>query len=137
MRKIIALTLFAGLGGCGTFNFMSSQPQVYVAFFPDHSVALTDTAQHIVDHAAAEAKMQGAKTVQITGPSVKVAPGYDPALAEPRMEAVEARLIADGVPKSRLARASETTDGINIAHDPSGAQRVEIRLVDRPAAPAS
>jgi hypothetical protein len=84
-----------------------------------------------------DAKMQGVKTVQITGPSVKVAPGYDPALAEPRMEAVEARLIADGVAKSRLARASETTDGVNIKHDPSGAQRVEIRLVDRPVSPAS
>jgi hypothetical protein len=130
MRKIIALALFVGLGGCGTFNFMSSQPQVYVAFFPDHSVALTDTAQHIVDHAARDAKMQGMKTLQITGPSVKVAAGYNPALAEPRMEAVEARLVADGVAKARLARASETTDGINIAHDPSGAQRVEIRLVD-------
>lgn len=136
MRKLVVLTLFFGLGGCGTFDFMSSRPPVYVAFFPDHSIALTDAALHIVDHAAAAAKMQGAKTVQITGPSVQVAPGYDPAFAEPRMDAVEARLIADGIPRSRLARASETTDGINIAHDPSGAQRVEIRLVDRPAAPA-
>jgi hypothetical protein len=135
MRKLVAFTLFLGLCGCGTFDFMS--PAVYVVFFPAHGTELTDAGRHIVDHVAADAKSQGAKIVQIAGPSTQIAPGYDPSLAEPRMDAVEAALIADGIGKDRLVRASETTDGLNVTHDPSGAQRVEIRLVDRPAGPAS
>jgi hypothetical protein len=137
MRKIIVLTALLGFCGCGTFDFMSSSPQVYVVFFPDHSTVLTDAGKHIVDHVAADAKMQGARIIQITGPSVQVAAGYDPSLAEPRMDAVEAELIADGLSKDRFARASETTDGINVTHDASGAQRVEMRLIDRPARPSS
>jgi hypothetical protein len=137
MRKLVILTLFLGLCGCGTFPFGSEAQQVYVVFFQAHSVTLTDDGHHIVDHVAADAKMQGAKIVQITGPSTQVAPGYDPSLAEPRIEAVEAALLADGIGKDRLARASETTDGLNVTHDPSGAQRVEMRLVDRPTRPAS
>jgi hypothetical protein len=134
MRKILVLLAALALAGCSTFDFLSSKPPVYVVFFPEHSTTLTDAGMHIVDHAAADAKMQGAKVVQITGPSVKVAPGYDPHLAEPRMEAVEAELVAGGIAKDRLVRASETTDGINVTHDPSGAQRVEIRLIDKPSA---
>ena len=136
MHKIIVLTSFLGLCGCGTFGFMSPS-SVYVVFFPAHGVALTDDGHHIVDHVAADAKAQSAKIIQITGPSAQVAPGYDPSLAEPRIDAVEAALIADGIGKDRLVRASETTDGLNVTHDPSGAQRVEMRLVNRPAGPAS
>ena len=138
MRKLIVLTLLLGLGGCGTFDFLSSAPpQVYVVFFPDHSTALTDDGSKIVANAAADAELHDSKIVQLTGPSTKIAPGYDPSLAEPRIHAVELALMADGVSKDRLARASETTDGVNVKSDPSGAQRVEIRLIDRPAGPAS
>ncbi|HEY5338164.1 MAG TPA: hypothetical protein VIJ85_08180 [Rhizomicrobium sp.] len=135
MRKILVLTAVLGLCGCGTFDFWS--PPVYVVFFPAQGVMLTDAGHHIVDHTAADAKSQGAKIIQITGPSTQIAPGYDPSLAGPRIEAVEAALIADGIGKDRLVRASETTDGLNVTHDPSGAQRVEMRLVDQPARPAS
>ena len=135
MRKIIILTALLGLCGCGTFGFMS--PPVYVVFFPAKGVTLTDDGHQIVDHVAADAKSQGGKIIQITGPSTQVAPGYDPSLAEQRIEAVEAALVADGIGRDRLARASETTDGMNVTHDPSGAQRVEMRLVDRSTGPAS
>jgi hypothetical protein len=137
MRKLVLLTLFLGLCGCGTFHFGSDAPPVYVVFFPDRSVTLTDDGNKIVATVAAEAKLHDAKIVQLTGPSTKIAPGYDPSLAEPRIHAIELALIADGVAQNRLARASETTDGMNVTHDPSGAQRVEIRIVDRPAGPAS
>ncbi len=136
MRKLYILTLLLGLGGCGTFDFMSP-PSVYVVFFQAHGTALTDDGRHIVDHVAADAKTQSAKIIQLTGPSTQVAPGYDPSLAEPRIDAVEAALIADGIGKDRIVRTSETTDGLNVTHDPSGAQRVEMRLADRPAGPAS
>jgi len=132
MRKILAFTILLTLCGCGTFGMFSGPPPVYVVFFPDRTTTLTSDGQTIVTHAAQAAMAHGSQSVSIAGPSTKVAPGYDPALAEPRMEAVEAALIAQGVARSRLIRASETTDGVNVKSDPSGAQRVEIRLVDKP-----
>jgi hypothetical protein len=77
--------------------------------------------------------MKNADMVQITGPSTKIAPGYDPSLAEPRIQAVEAALVADGVSEDRLVRASLTTTDVNVKADASGAQRVEIRVIDKPA----
>ena len=134
MRKILVLALAAALSGCATMTALfHSPPPVYVVFFPDRSTDLPKAGQKIADDAAAAAKLDGAKTVQLTGPSTKIAPGYDPSLAEPRIHAVELALIADGVAQNRLVRASETTDGVNVKSDPSGAQRVEIRLVERPA----
>jgi len=133
MRKIIGVTLLLSLTGCGTMDFLSSSPPVYVVFFPDHQTALTADGANIVRHVAADAKSKGMQMVQVTGPSTKIAPGYDPSLAEPRIEAVEAALLAGGISKDRLARASLTTTDVNVKADPSGAQRVEIRLVDRPA----
>ncbi|HEX3673757.1 MAG TPA: hypothetical protein VHU87_05740 [Rhizomicrobium sp.] len=131
MRKFLVLALALGLTGCGTFSFLSRPPAVFVVFFPDHSTTLTADGQKIVGDAATAARIHGDETIQLTGPSTKVAPGYDPRFAEPRIHAVEAALIADGIDQSRLVRASETTDGINVKSDPSGAQRVEIRLVDK------
>ena len=133
MRKIIGLTLLLGLTGCGTMDFLSPSPPVYVVFFPDHQTALTPDGANIIRHVATDAKREGTEMVQITGPSTKIAPGYNPSLAEPRIETVEAALIADGVSKDRLARASLTTTDVNVKADPSGAQRVEVRLVDKPA----
>ncbi len=135
MRKFLVLALAFGLAGCGTFTFLSGPPPVFVAFFPDHETALTAAGQKIVADAATAAKMHGGQVVQLSGPSTKVAPGYDPGLAEPRIHAVEQALIADGVSANRLVRASETTDGINVKSDPSGAQRVEIRLTDKTGSP--
>jgi hypothetical protein len=133
MRKIVVFVSLLGLAGCGTLNFLSPSPPVYVVFFPDHATTLTGAAADIVRKAASEAKMKNADMVQITGPSTKIAPGYDPSLAEPRMQAVEATLVSDGVSKDRLVRASLTTTDVNVKADASGAQRVEIRVVDRPA----
>jgi hypothetical protein len=132
MHKIAILFVALTLGGCSTFGW--SQPPVYVVFFPDHQTTLTADGADIVHRAASDAKIKGMELVQITGPSTKIAPGYDPSLAEPRMAAVEAALVDGGVSKDRLARASLTTTDVNVKADPSGAQRVEIRLIDRPAA---
>jgi hypothetical protein len=129
MRKILLTVVALSLSGCA--HFLTNPPPVLVVFFPDHQTALTRDGQKIVDDVAAAAKTSGAQLVELTGPSTKVAPGYDPSLAEPRIAAVEAALIADGVPKDRMVRTSETTDGVNMKSDPTGAQRVEIRLVDR------
>jgi outer membrane protein OmpA-like peptidoglycan-associated protein len=135
MRKIavvVALTL--GLASCAAWNFVSGPPSVFVVFFPDRSTDLTPAGQEIARSVAAAAHLSPEKTVQLTGPSTVITQGYDPSLAEPRMHAVEQVLQMDGVSPDRIVRASETTDGMNIKSDPSGAQRVEIRLVDKPVA---
>ena len=129
MRKIPMALAVLSLSGCA--HFMTNPPPVLVVFFPDHQVALTQDGKKIVDDAASAAKVSGAQLVELTGPSTKVTAGYDPSLAEPRIAAVEAELVADGVAKDRLVRASETTDGVNMKSDPTGAQRVEIRFVAR------
>lgn len=129
MRKLLIALAVLSLSGCA--HFMTNPPPVLVVFFPDHQVALTQDGKKIVDDAASAAKVSGAQLVELTGPSTKIAAGYDPSLAEPRIAAVEAELVADGVAKDRLVRASETTDGVNMKSDPTGAQRVEIRFVAR------
>jgi outer membrane protein OmpA-like peptidoglycan-associated protein len=130
MRKILVLAAAILVAGCSAWNFVSGPPSVFVVFFPDRSTDLTPAGQEIARSVAAAAHLSPEKTVQLTGPSTVVVPGYDPSLAEPRMHAVEQVLQADGISPDRIVRASETTDGVNVKSDPSGAQRVEIRLVD-------
>ncbi|MGA9796513.1 MAG: OmpA family protein [Rhizomicrobium sp.] len=132
MRKILVLVAALAVAGCSAWNFVSGPPSVFVVFFPDRSTDLTPAGQQIARSVAAAAHLSPEKTVQITGPSTVIVPGYDPGLAEPRMHAVEQVLQMDGVSPDRIVRASETTDGAKMKTDPSGAQRVEIRLVDAP-----
>jgi outer membrane protein OmpA-like peptidoglycan-associated protein len=132
MRKILVLIAALSVSGCAAWNFISGPPAVFVVFFPDRSTDMTPAAQEIAHNVAAAAHLSPEKVVEITGPSTKVAPGYDPGLAEPRMEAVEQALQRDGVSPDRIVRASETDDKVKLATDPSGAQRVEIRLTDAP-----
>jgi hypothetical protein len=132
MRKILVLAAAMLVAGCSAWNFVSGPPSVFVVFFPDSSTDLTPAGQEIARSVAAAAHLSPEKTVQLTGPNTHIAPGYDPGLAEPRMHAVEQVLQMDGVSPERIVRTSETTDGVNVKTDPSGAQRVEIRLVDAP-----
>jgi hypothetical protein len=131
LAVVVALTL--GLASCAAWNFVSGPPSVFVVFFPDTSTDLTPAGQEIARNVAAAAHLSPEKIVQLTGPSTKIAPNYDPSLAEPRIHAVELVLQRDGVSPDRMVRASETTNGVNVKSDPSAAQRVEIRLVDAPA----
>jgi hypothetical protein len=133
MRRLAVVVVLAlGLASCAAWNFVSGPPDVFVVFFFDRSTDLSPDGHQIVDKVAAAAHLSPEKIVQITGPSTKVMPGYDPGLAEPRIHAVELALQADGVSPDRMVRSSETTDAVKLATDPSGAQRVEIRLVDAP-----
>jgi hypothetical protein len=132
MRKIIVFVALFGLSGC-TFNLFSSPPPVYVVFFPNHSTDLTGDGKKIVDDVASIAKMKGTEMIEIAGPETKAAPGYDPGAAVARIHVVEATLVADGIDAKRLVHTSLTTGDLNVKADPSGAQRVELRLVDQPA----
>lgn len=133
MRKFLAFSAALLLLGCGSLDFLSNEPPVYVVFFPDRETALTPDGKNIVDHVAAAARVNSAEMIQITGPRTDVAPGYDPSLAEPRIHTVEQALVDEGIDRSRFIRASLSTGDLNVNADPSGARRVEIRLMDKPA----
>ncbi|HEY3776808.1 MAG TPA: hypothetical protein VGL35_01990 [Rhizomicrobium sp.] len=131
MRKIFGLAVALALAGCGSLGLFSREPPVYAVFFDAHDVSLTPDGRKIVDNAAADARAHPRQIVEVSGPSTKAAPGYDPALAEARIRLVEQTLVGDGVAPNRMFRApSPITD---LKAGKSGAQRVEIRLKDAPA----
>ena len=137
MRRLaVVLALALGLASCAAWNFVSGPPDVFVVFFPDRDVDLTPAGQDIATKVAAAAHLNPEKTVELTGPSTVAAPGYDPSLAEPRMHAVELVLQHDGVSPDRMIRAKEPIKNVDLVTDPSGASRVEIRLIDTPPPPA-
>lgn len=131
MRRIATVLVLFALAGCGSLGWLSGSPPVYAIFFDGKGVLLTPDGKSIVDHAADDARRHAGALVQISGPSTKAAPGYDPAIAETRIHVVEQALIADGIAPQRLFRAPSTTAELKAGA--TGKQRVEIRLVDRPA----
>lgn len=141
MNRPIVILLTAlccfGIASCSTMKnstpssqSASAPPPVYVVFFDGKTAELSAAGKDIVDHAAAAAKAEPGKTIQITGPSTKIVPGYNPELALPRMKSVEERLVADGIAKERFQQTSLPTAKLMV--DLTGARRVEIRLVDKP-----
>jgi len=129
MRRIIVIFGIVGLAGCTLLRNLTGPPAAYPVFFDDQTILLTHDGRAIVDQAAADAKAHPQTTVEISGPSTKAAPGYDPALAEARIHLVEQALVDDGVARERLTRAAEATV---IKAGKTDQQRVDIRLVDRP-----
>jgi hypothetical protein len=128
MVPMRALTLaFAALclAACSTFQ-AAPKTDVFVVFFEGQTVELTPEAKTIIASAAAAGKKPGVSVVTIAGPSTKIAPGYDPGLASPRIDLVQRELMADGITADRRAQASLTTDDVKVPT--SGAQRVEIRI---------
>jgi len=130
MRRIILVAGLMCLAGCSAMRSISGPPPVYAVFFDDKSIVLDRDSRAIVDNAANEAKAHPGKYAQISGPSTKAATGYDPAIAEARIHLVEQTLIDDGIAKERLTRVAEP---VVIKAGKGDAQRVEIRIVDKPA----
>jgi hypothetical protein len=130
MRRIVVTIGLVGLAGCSLMRSLTGPPAAYPVFFDDKAILLTHDGRAIVDQAAADAKGHPERTVEISGPSTKTATGYDPALAEARIHLVEQTLIDDGIPKERLMRAAEPTV---IKAGKTDQQRVDIRLIDKPA----
>ena len=129
MRTIFALTCLA-LAGCTVFG-PSQPPAAYVVFFPGSSLDVPPDAHGIITGAASEARMHPDQVVEVAGPSTKIAAGYNPGLAQPRINAVVRALEAQGIPENRIVQSSLTTTDVKT--DITGAQRVEIHLVQQPA----
>lgn len=127
IRFVVAAALCASLAACTILR--QEPPPAYVVFFTGKSIALTPDAQKIIADAAAKVQRSHPQMVQIAGPGTRIARGYNPKLADPRMDAVANALVADGVDKKLLVRTSLTTGDANV--DLSGASRVEIRLVPK------
>jgi hypothetical protein len=117
---------------CITASAASAEPsnnRSFVVFFEGSSVSLTPEAQKIVKAAAAKARSEKVSYVMVAGPRTRIVPGYNPAVADPRVALVQNELIANGVRKNKLAHAAVTTDDVKVPLD--GAQRVEIRIVPK------
>jgi outer membrane protein OmpA-like peptidoglycan-associated protein/opacity protein-like surface antigen len=79
-------------------------PGPYMVFFDFDQSVITDDAASIIKKAAEDFKEYGAVTIDATGHADRSGrDAYNDALAIRRAEAVKARLIADGVPASKIA----------------------------------
>lgn len=138
MRARLTIVLCLALTGCGirTINPFDSiqngpneRPAAYVVFFQGHETSLSPDAKRIIAAVADEAKNRSGLQVEVSGPSTRIVPGYDPRYAQPRIDAVMAELMADGVSRDRIAEGSSLTDTLKA--DINDDQRVEMRVIKR------
>jgi outer membrane protein OmpA-like peptidoglycan-associated protein len=131
----IALTVFAALAlaACSMTKGPTPTPPsprmpvVYLLFFHGSSAELTPAAKVIVDQAAAKVRENPPSTVTLAGYTAAVGtPDRQLGMAEQRIRAVEAALVADGVDSKLFLRIP-----LGDADDNAGAtgdRRIEIRL---------
>jgi hypothetical protein len=134
MRKFHLAIIGAALllAGCSTLPNPFAQPKkppppAYVVFFEGHSTMLSTDAKHIIADVARAATQNSNSLVEVSGPSTKLAPGYDPRYAQPRINAVIDELLADGVPQNHIAEGSSLSSSLEV--DAAGDQRVVLHLV--------
>jgi outer membrane protein OmpA-like peptidoglycan-associated protein len=127
MKRLFALSFAALLlAGCGTF--LHEAPANFMVFFPASSTELSPEARAVVDKAASAIRGSHPDSVMI---AAGTATGDNLKLAQPRFLAVRQALIADGVADDLIARSAIADTSLSIGA--TGDQRVEIRLVDKPA----
>lgn len=131
MRFIAAFMLCGVLGACATAQKAPpATPNSYLIVFQGKATAILPKAAAIINRVAANANAHADKVVQVTGPSTKAAPHYNPRLAVERMREVEHALEAAGIDKQRIVPV--TIRAASLKPDGTGSQQIEIRLVDRP-----
>jgi outer membrane protein OmpA-like peptidoglycan-associated protein len=102
----------------------------FIVFFDNNQASLTPEGRDIVKAAAERARRSHAMLVTIAAPTTRVVAGYDPALAQPRLANVQRELVANGVPQERVTLGIASSD---VVVPLTGAERVEIRVLARPA----
>ncbi len=132
MQRFRVLLLLA-LAGCASMRSAPQPPPpAYVVFFQNDSVAISRQAAFIINRAAVDANRHATKIVEVTGPSTKKTKHYNPGFAGPRMLAVERALAAAGVDETRIVQTSLPLPSAKLKEDATSAQRVEIRVLDKP-----
>jgi OOP family OmpA-OmpF porin len=127
----IVVLLALCLNACALVH--PNRPANYVVFFRYDSAELDSAARQIVDQAAAVAKTMPATKIEIAGylDSATAAPSSRH-LSEPRFNAVEQALVADGIGPTLLVRAqlADTESALPETAD----RRIEIWLIGKGSA---
>jgi hypothetical protein len=136
MRYLAVTFLCLLAAACATAHKQppQQQPSVYVVVFPRASLAISQQAAAVINSVAADANRHRWTMVEITGPSIKKARGYNPGLGRPRLVSLERALVAAGVDAHRILRNFAAPD---LNADNAGMQKFEIRLVEKPEKPVS
>ena len=133
MRKFRLVIIAAALllAGCSfipnPFGRSRKPPPAYVVLFSGQSTMLSANDKHIIANIATKTAQNSSTLVEISGPSTKFAPGYDPRYAQPRINAVMDELLADGVAQNHIAQGRSLSPAMEI--DAAGNQRVVLHLV--------
>jgi outer membrane protein OmpA-like peptidoglycan-associated protein len=125
----LALLAFSASQATATADAVPSakaSERSYVVFFENNQATLTPEGREIVKAAADRARYSHASLVTVSAPATRVLAGYNPSVAQPRLMQVQQALIANGVPRDRVARAT-VSNKVNVPL--VGAERVEIRVV--------
>ena len=131
MRFVAALLLCGVLAACATAQKAPPPPpDYYLIVFQGKATAILPKAAATINRVAATANANPGKLVQVTGPSTKGVPHYNPRLAKERMREVEHALEAVGIDKKRIVPVF--IRAANLKPDGTGSQQIEIRLVDKP-----
>lgn len=135
MRAVAALLFCGALGACAS---SAPKPETtgplaaddFIILFQGHVTEVNARAAAVLNSVAANANAHPDRLVQLAGPAINRAFGYDPRLAKERLEEVEHELEAAGVDKERIVRI--LLPRANLKADGTGPQRIEIRLVGKP-----
>jgi outer membrane protein OmpA-like peptidoglycan-associated protein len=120
------LTGLVLLAGCTILGH--DRPANYMVFFSSSNTELSAEARAVVDQAAATIRATHPDSVMI---AAGVADGEKLKLAQIRFDVVRNALIADGVDAELIAHTAMVDTALEVGA--TGDQRVEIKLVSKPA----
>ena len=136
MRSVAALLLCGALGACAAFGPKPAPPAPaapgsFIILFQGHVTEVNARAAAVLNSVAVKANQNPGQMVQVAGPPITRAFGYDPRLARQRIQEIEHELEAAGVDRERIVRILLPHG--NLRADGTGPQQIEIRLVSKPA----
>jgi outer membrane protein OmpA-like peptidoglycan-associated protein len=123
---LLALSASQGVATADAATPAQKSERSYVVFFENNQTTLTPEGREIVKAAADNARRSHAQLITVSAPTTRILAGYNPAVAQPRLMQVQQALIADGVPRERVARGTVSN---RVKVPLVGAERVEIRVL--------